>query len=549
MDLLMLLVGCHGQLVTRAAIVERLWNKDVVVEFETGVNTAIRKVRQALGDSREEPRFIETVPSKGYRFIASVEVTDNSHEIRFPVRLAVLPFENLGAESESEYLTDGLTEETIAALGQIDPEHLQVIGRTSTMTYKHTKLPVEAIGKELGVDFLVEGSTQRERGRLRIIAKLTRVCDQTQVWSASYDREPAGVLGVQQELSTSIARQIRLRLSPERVVALSRRHTTNAEAYDLYLRGRRFWHQLTPSTTRAAVEYFTRATELDPEYALAWAGIAEAHASGPINGDAPPADAWVRAAEAAARAIRTDPDLAEAQHVLGQVSWMFEWDWLAAEVAFRRAVDLDRSFAFSFLMLGHVLSQAGRHDEARVVMSRALELEPLSALHYAISSQVAFQARDYVSSLEHAGRAIAIDPEFWVGFMMRGQAHEQLGQPDLAIEALAMAGRMSGGNSKPIALRGYVLARQGRTQEAREVIDMLETVTRRQYVPPYALALLYAGLNMPETMFFHLDRSYEARDVHLVFLTVDPKWDPHRADPRFQALLERCKFTRHSPPR
>jgi TolB-like protein len=403
MDLLILLVQHRRQLVSRADIVERLWSKDASIDVETGVNTAVSKVRQALRDSAEAPAFIETIPGKGYRFIAAVELIPAADLDASRVKLGVLPFENIGSDPDREYLADGLTEETIATLGQIDPEHLSVIGRTSTMAYKGTRKSLAAIGSELSVHYLIEGSIRGEGGLLRITAKLIRVRDQAQVWSASYDREPTGMLEVQQELSTAIAKQISLWLSPERLNALVQRQT------------------------RRAVEYYESATELDPDYSLAW-------------------------------------------------SWLLEWGWPTAETAFRRAVALDPSNAWAHSMLGHVLSQSRRHDEASQFIRRARELEPLSSLHHAMSSQVAFQARDYSAAVEHARQAVVIDPEFWVGYMMRGQAHEQLGESRLALEELAIAARLSGGNSKTISLRGYLLAKLRKVKDAREVLGVLEDV-------------------------------------------------------------------------
>jgi TolB-like protein/Flp pilus assembly protein TadD len=542
MDLLVLLVERRGQLVLRTDIVARLWSKDVFVDVETGVNTAIRKIRHALNDSPDASTFIETIPGRGYRFVANVEVIGAPDGDPSPVMLAVLPFENMGRDPEREYLADGLTEELIASLGQIDPERLSVIGRTSTMAYRATKKSVAAIGDELNVQYLVEGSIRGEDGRLRIRCTLIRVRDQAQVWSAAYDREPTSLLGVQQELSTAVAEQVRVRLSPERLDILARRHSRSADAYDLYLRGRRLWNQLTPLTTDKAVEYYTRATEIDHDYALAWAGLAEAYSSA-LSSEACPLDVRARAREAAAHAIRSEPNLSEAQHALAQVNWMLEWDWPTAETAFRRAVALDANNAWAHSMLGHLLSNTGRHEEASQFSRRACELEPLSSVHHAMSSQAAFQARDYSAALEQARQATIIDPEFWVGYMMLGQAHEQLGDSALAFEALTLAGRLSG-NSKPISLRGYLLARLGRRDDAHQVLSVLEEVSRSRYMPPYAMALVYAGLGETDTVFEWLNRAYAVRDVHLVFLTVDPKWDPYRGDPRFAALLERCGFNR-----
>jgi TolB-like protein/DNA-binding winged helix-turn-helix (wHTH) protein/tetratricopeptide (TPR) repeat protein len=592
MDLLIMLVERRRQLVSRSDIVARLWAKDVFVDVETGVNTAIRKIRQALGDSPEAPVFVETVPAKGYRFIAPVEVVTPSVPVpstSIPptddavpaaprpsrrgllaglmlgmaavagvatwagrsggppagrVTLAVLPVENIGRDPEREYLADGLAEDTMAALGQVDPEHVSVIGRTSMMRYKRTTKSLAEIGREVGADYIVESSIQSEDGRLRITSKLIRARDEVQVWSESYDREPTTMLGLQRELSTVIAQQIRSRLSPARLDALARRHTRNPDAYDLYLRGRYFGNQFTPATNKRAVEYFERATALDPNYSLAWSGIALAFGASPINSDVPPRQVAARAREAAEHAVRADPDLAEAQTSLGYVNFMLDWNWPVAEAALRRAIALDPNDVRAHVTLGHVLSQERRQDEALTMMRRARELEPLNALVHAMSSQVAFQGRDYRGALEHARQAIVVDPEFWIGYMQSGQVYEQLGQPDLALDAFGNAARFSEGNTKAISHRGYVLAKAGRTEEAREILETLEAVARERYVPPFALALVHAGLGERDAAFEWLDRAYEARDVHLIFLTVDPKWDPYREDPRFAALLARCDFVR-----
>jgi TolB-like protein len=278
MDLLILLVEKRRQLVSRSDIVDRLWGKDVFVDVETGVNTAISKVRQALRDSAEAPSFVETIPGKGYRFVASVEIVSGPGGSRSSltrrVILAVLPFENLSGDSERDYFADGLAEETIAALGQIDPEHVRVIARTSINVYKATTKSIAEIGGELRADYLVESSIRSESGRLRITSRLIRASDQTQVWSESFDREPMSMLGLQRGVSTAIAEQIRLSLSAERLSALARRQTQDADAYDLYLRGKGLGNQATPATNARAVQYYERAIALDPKYALAWSGLA-----------------------------------------------------------------------------------------------------------------------------------------------------------------------------------------------------------------------------------------------------------------------------------
>lgn len=597
MDLLVMLVERRGELVTRADIVDRLWGKDVFVDVETGVHTAIRKIRQALRDSPGSSSFIVTVPGKGYRFVAPVEIVTTGGEppaapIAEPppvavapsraetprrnyvmiaaacvlaavaalglwrstrvadppqrVTLGVLPFEDLGADPQRRYLADGLTEETIASLGQMDPERVGVIGRQSMMVYREhtTKKSLTEIGREVGADYLLESSLREEGGRYRITTKLIRARDQVQVWSESYDREPTSLLGLQTELSAAIAQQIRLQLAPGRLDAVQRRQTRNADAYDLYLRGRNFLNLRTPATTLRAIEYFEQATALDPDYALAWAGLTEAYGASPMNGDAPPLEVGPRAREAATRALRVDRELTDAQFAMAYVNWMFDWDWATAESGLRRATALDANHVMSHVVLGHLLSQTGRHDPARASMQRARALDPLNVMSHAVSSQVEFQARNYGAAMEHARRAVALDPEFWIGYMMQGQAVERMGRGAEALEALTTAGRFSGQNSKPVSLRGYLLGKSGRTTEAREVLTALQSAARDRYVPPYAVALVHAGLGDREATYQWLDRAYAARDVHLIFLTADPKWDEFRQEPRFAALLQRCGFAR-----
>jgi len=544
-ETLLHLVQNRQRIVEKDELMQVIW-PDTTVE-ENNLNQNISTLRRVLGESRGENRYIATIPGKGYRFIADVDgrgsLPTGVHALPERVTLAVLPFENLSSDPEREYLADGLTEETIAALGQIDPDHLGVIGRTSVMAYRKTKKTIGEIGSDLGATYVIESTLRTEGGRFRVTSKLIRVEDQVQVWSVSYDSEPTGILNFQRELSAVIAEQIRLRLSPERLSALARRQTRNAEAYDLYLRGRHYWYQLTPPTTKRAVEYFSRATQLDPEYALALSGLADCYSGSPINGDAPPLAMWPLAREATARAVAAEPNLAEVQTSLGFVRFWFDWDWRGAEAAYRKAIDLDPSYPMAHRMLGIVLAHMGRYAEARPEMNRLRELDPLLAANQALSAQVAFAGRDYAAAVQFARQAIVIDPEFWIGLIQLGQAYEQLGESELALVALNKAGRFSGGNSKAISLRGYLFAKLGRVNEAREVLNTLEAMARERYIPPYAMALVHAGFGEKEQALEQLERAVDVRDVHMCFPPIDPKWDVFRSDPRFQAVLKRCGFS------
>ena len=459
------------------------------------------------------------------------------------VTIAVLPFEHLGG-LEREYLTDGLTEEISASLGQIDPEHLDVKGRTSTRRYKSTSKSLAEIGQELGVEYLLEGSVQAESGRLRVTSKLIRARDQVQIWAESYQSEPGSMLELQRELSAAIARQVGLRLSPQRLKALAPRHTRNAEAYDLYLRGRHLWSQLTPETNRRAVESYQKATQLDREFALAWAGLADIYSASPINSDVAPIEVSQRAQDAIAHAVASGSDLAETQTALGTVHYWFDWDWPAAETAFRKAISVDPSYSQAHRLLGLVLVAMGRHEEAREAMLHARESDPYNPMEAAVSAYERLRARDYSPALEFAQRATAVGPSFWIGYFQLASVYEQMGNSELALAALEKAEAFSR-NSKMLSLRGYILAKSGRTNQAEEVLRTLKGIDRERYVPPYALALVYAGLGQRDSAVEWLERAYAARDVHLVFLP-DPKWDPFREDPRFRALVERCDFMRRA---
>jgi TolB-like protein/Tfp pilus assembly protein PilF len=542
-DTLLHLVRRPGETVEKEELMRAVW-PDTIVE-ENNLNQNISALRRVMEGAEGKGRYILTIPGKGYRFIASVEVIEGvAAETASQATIAVLPFENLSADAEREYLCDGLTEEMIVALGQIDPEYLSVIGRTSAMAYKRTTKTAAEIGRELNASYLIEGSLRAEAGQLRITSRLIRARDQVQVWSASYDSEPGSLLAFQRELSAAIAEQVRRRLSPERLHALERRQTRNAEAYDLYLRGRYLWHQLTPATTRRAADHFTRATEIDPGYALAWSGLADNYSASPINGDAPTLAVWPKAREAVAHALHAGSNLAEVQASLGFLKFWLDWDWRGAEAAFRQAIELDPNYPLPHRMLGILYSHLGRYEEAAPAVGRARELDPLLAVHHALSAQVAFVGHDYPAAVQLARQAIAIDPEFWVGHLQLAQSLAEMGETEAAFEALRQAGLTSGGNSKVIGLRGYLFGKQGRVAEAQEVLKTLEAISRERYVPPYAMALVHAGLGQHGEALEWLERGLEKRDVHLTFLPVDPKWDGFRGDAGFVGLLARCDFSR-----
>lgn len=582
MDLLAYLAGHPGEVIPKGRLLDDVWGSQAI--SESALTRTVTELRQALGDDADQPKLLETIPKRGYRLIgpvtpvseaANAPAPEPAHRVRGRLRamlaagavaaallivvatwawrgtganaslvtVAVLPFDTLGNDPE-QYLADGLTEDTTTSLGMIDPEHLSVKGRTSAMRYKRTTKSPAEIGRELTVDYLVESSVRVEGQQLRVTSNLIRVRDQAQVWSESYERQLTSMLGLQREISIAIAEQIGRRLSPQRLSALTRRDSQSSDAYVLYLMGKGVSSRATPAANKLGVQYYQRALKLDPNYALAWSGMAWTYNGSAMNADADPMVVGPLAQAAARRALESDQDLAEAQGASGAIGFVLDWEWPRAERALRRAIELDSHYANAYRQLGHLLSQMHRPAEAAAAMKQALDLEPLDPMNRALASQVAFQAGDYASAVDYAQQALHIDREFWVASLQLGQAYDGAGQNDLALQAVMKAEQLSGGsNSKVLSLKGYVLAKAGKANEAREVLKKLAVLSDDGYVPPYATALVYAGLGDRASVFQWLDLAVAKRDVHLIFLPVDSKWDPYRADPRFQKILERCGFS------
>ena len=396
MDLLILLVTRRGELISRSEIIERLWNGDVFVDVETGVNTAIRKIRRALNDSPDEPSFIETVAGKGYRFIADVDIVRLVAADESIVMVAVLPFANLTGGPEREHIADGLTDDTIAALSQLDPGRLRVIGRTSAMAYKGTRKSLAAIGGELNVQFVDRRVVQSEGSLLRVRCTLNRASDQVQLWSHSFDRELTSLLAMQRELSFAIADQVRLQLSPEWFASVFSRHTQGR----CRIRPLPAWQgscgtQLTPASTRMAIKYLFRARPSIESRPTRLPGPASPKPlqGPPIDGDADPLVMWPRDATRPSRRCGRTRRLSEASTSPARYCGSLNGT-LAPPTEVPAGGGTRPSNAWAHSMFGHALSQLGRHDEAARIMDKACMLEPLSPLHHAMASQVAFQARD-----------------------------------------------------------------------------------------------------------------------------------------------------------
>jgi len=548
MDLLILLVRENGRLISREEIIERLWGKGVYFDTDNSINTAVRKIRHALGDNSGNPQYVETVLGKGYRFMGRTVVSPVVEAVeieaqRSRIMLAVLPFENLSGDPAQEYFSDGLSEETIMRLGKMSPHRMGVIARTSSMAYKQTNKSVAQIGRELGVDYVLEGSVRREVDRVRITVQLIRVQDQIHLWAENYDRQLPGILDIHGEIGAAIAAQVKLKLISEEERQLSRTIHRDPEAHDHYLHGRYHYARSNLLDMQKAVEHFQRATERDPGYALAYSGLADALIVLPITGDVAAHEAFPAAKTAIAQALRLDPDSAEAHTSDATSKFWFDWDFKGAETAARLAIKLNENYLLAHLYLAHVLSNVGRHDEALAAVQQALVLDPLSLITGAMRGQFLYHAGRDSESLEQFKTTLGMESRFWVGQICLAKTYEKVGMYSEALIACDRAWEFSAGNSEALSLAGYVHAVSGDRAKAEEKIQEMLERKKERYVPPYNLALVFAGLGETETALHRLGQAFEERDVHMTFL-LDHKWDGMRSNAEFQKLLSRAGFGR-----
>lgn len=538
-ELLLLLAERSGKLVTQAEAVDRVWGKEAFIEAGTALYTAIRKIRRALDDDPASPRYVETVSRKGYRFIGelapSAQPLPNAAPVGGRLILAVLPLANLSGDARQDYFSDGLTEELITELARLSPEEMGVIARTSVMRYKGTQKSMTEIGRELGAEYLIEGSARLGSGRVRIAAQLIRASDQTHVWAQSYERPLGDVLRIQAEVATAVAESVRLRLAP----AIPSSGPVDPEAHDSYLRARDLWNQRTPTAIRKAIGLFEKALEINADYAAAWAGLGHCHAILPITSDARPRECFPRAREAAERALALDETLCEAHVARGITHFWFDWSWAAAEKEFRRAIELNPSDSNARLFLGHLYSNLARHDEALEQIQLARRLDPLSRIVNTQEGQFCYHARRYEQALPALQRTLEVAPQFWVAHVVLGKTYGVQSHHAQALAEFAKAYRYSLGNTEALGLSGYTFGASGQRARARGVLRDLRQMRKSRYIPPIHLSLAWLGLGESNAALEALDEAFEERDVRLSFLAVEPRWDALLDQAKFRRLLER----------
>jgi TolB-like protein/DNA-binding winged helix-turn-helix (wHTH) protein/Tfp pilus assembly protein PilF len=583
------LVENSGHVLSKDELLKRVWPDTFVDEGTLARN--VFTLRKALGEEQNGQHHIETVPKLGYRFIASVKETDGETPLdttsqqssavfrtqprlgrlqivalisvavllvaayfareRFwpPSRtaagrsmLAVLPFENLSGDPQQEYFSDGLTEEMITQLGSLNPQRLGVIARTSAMKYRNTDKGVGQIGRELAVDYVLEGSVRREGNRVRVSAQLIQVKDQTHLWADSYERDLRDVLVLQSDVARAIAREIEIKLTPQQQARHAGTRPIDPEAYELYLQGRYFWNKRTEEGFKKAIEYFTAAIRKDANYGQAYAGLADSYALlGSIASTTlPRREAMPKARAAALKALELDDTLAEAHTSLAFVRMHYDWDWPGAEREFARAIGLNPGYATAHHWYAYDLVARGRTDEALREVRRAQEIDPLSTIISADLGEILCYARRDDEAIEQARRTLKADPNFVLAHRVLAWAYQRKHMYAESIAVLERASTLPGATSAGVLpFLGHVYAMAGQRDDARKVLGQLERKSRERCGEGFGLVAVYAGLGDKDQAFACLEKAYQEREGTLILLNVLPPLDPLRSDPRFADLLRR----------
>jgi len=524
-----------GEVVTRDELQKRIWPSDTFVDFEQGLNNAVQRIRQALGDTAETPRFIETLPRKGYRFIGAVETK--------PPRiksLAVLPLENLACDTEQDYLAEGITEALIGTLAKIG--ELRVVSRTSVMQYKGLRKSLPEIARELNVDGIVEGTVQRAGERLRVSAQLLHASSDTHIWAESYDRDLRDILALQSEVAEAIAREIQIKLTPREQAHIAHVGSVDPHAYEAYLKGRYYWNRRAKEGFQKAVQHFQEAISKDPGLAAAYAGLADCLSALSLFGFLAPDDGLGKAKALAIQAVELDPGLAEAHTSVAMVRMCYDFDFAAAEREFERALELNARYATARSWFGHFLAAMGRHEEAYTECQRAIRLDPLSIPIRCVFGTAHFFARRVDQAVEQFQKALELDANYSWAYALLSAGHLGNPNPDLAIDAAQMAVQLSPASSLYLGDLAEAYAVSGQREKAQQILDRLHELAKHQYVTPYFLARTYLALGRQHEALNWLETGFRERSPLMFWINSDFRLDPLRSEPRFQELIHRMNF-------
>jgi TolB-like protein/Flp pilus assembly protein TadD len=545
---LVLLLERPGELVTREELRKSLWPENTFVDFERGLNKAINKLRAALRDDPDKPQYIETLPQRGYRFIAPVEdpvpvsgIPRVSTSPRID-SIAVLPLENLSDDPAEEYFSDGMTEELICAIARIDS--LRVISRTSAMLYKRSRKPLPEIAKELGVDAILEGTVARSGDKVRITAQLIYAPEDKHLWAGRYERDLRDILQLQAEIAHNIAVQIHKLVDPKRVPSAPLRQV-QPQAYEACLKGNFFRNRMTPEDLEKSLAFYTQAIALDPAYAAAYGELSQTYFYFGVFGMGHPGEIFPKARVSAVKALELDETLPAAHNALAAINILYDWDWNAAEAESRRAVELSPGVSVTHAHLADYMSIRGRHDEAISEIRQALSFDPVSVEYNRWFALMLYRARRYDESLAQCKVSQELDSNDANTQWFLALVLEQKGELREAIAKLGKAVSLSPApHYKALLGRAYALA--GERAKAIEILAELKTMSQRRYISPFDLAVVSVGLGDLDAAFQWLEEAYRQRVFRLVELTM-PMFDSLRPDPRWQDLAGRIGLLRSLP--
>ena len=536
-EVLIMLTNRAGQVVTREEIRERLWSNDTFVDFERSINFCINQIRGALGDDAEKPRYVETLPRRGYRFLAPVE-NEDAAGASTEASIAVLPFTNLSGDPAQDYFADGMTEALITELGKISA--LRVISRQSIMQYKGTNKSAQQITQELNVEGIVEGSVLRVGDRVRTTAQLIAVRPERHLWANSYDRELRDVLELENEMARAVAKEIKVALTPEDEARLRGTRTVNPPAHEAYLQGRYFLDRRTKAGVDKALGYFQRAIELDPTYASAYASLAEMFLVQGLYDPTHQMELLAKSQAASLKALELDDRLSTAHYTLA-AQRLRVWNWSGCEVEYRRAIELNPGDATAHAWYANLLITMGRMTEAEVEMQRAQDLDPLSLEVYGAATAFLWYARRYDELISRCREWVARDPNLeWYYHHTRGAAYVQMGRHQEATTELRIALKSSTLHDHTATELANALAVAGKREEALKMLDQVEDTPWRTF----GAALVHTGLGESDEAFRSLQGAIELRAPwpFVSLLKQDPRFDSLRQDPRFQDLLSLMSF-------
>jgi TolB-like protein/Flp pilus assembly protein TadD len=532
--ILEMLLQRPGGVVTRKALREKLW-PDTHVRFDQNLNTAVNKLRDLLGDSAQSPRFIETLPRLGYRFICAPVIPDQLASPNGKKMLVVLPFENLSGDLQQEFFADGLTEEMISHLGQLNPKRLGVIARTSAIQYKGTRKSVSEIAEELHVEYVIEGSIRCADGHARITVQLIEAQEQTHLWSANYDRELRQIFHVQSDIAREVGASLAVELLP---ADASTCMEFDPNAHEAYLRGRYFFGRRTEEDLRKAIASFETALSIEPRCARSYSGIADSYSMLCWYGALPPSATGPKAVEAATRAIAIEPTLSEPHASLALARFWYQWDWSGAEAEFCRAIELNPSYAAAHHWYGAYLNAMGRFEEAHTVQRQARDLDPHSLMLNMGFADSFFFSRNYDAAIKHLLSLLDQAPHFIPAHFNLGRIYLAAGAVDRAVERFEKTVELSHSHvALPALAQAYALV--GRKEEARTILRQAAEPCSGSYAAAPMLARVYIGLGEHDRALDCLEQGFEERSYWMVFLNTDPVYDPIRFEPRFQRLLDR----------